>query len=206
MAFVNSTADVSALHQLGKKVICYIEVGSAGNYYGNDDGSTSYYAELQSAGDMGSAVQGYPANYLNINSTSTVTIIEKMIHDQCSSRGFDAVEPDLDDSYTDTTGFSITEANEISYLSTLSNYAHSLRLAWGLKNGGDGGSPTSFVSGMLPFIDFAIVEEPYYLNTISYFYPALYNAGKPFFHEEYTNDTSSSKMAPYCTELQFPNT
>jgi hypothetical protein len=37
--------------------------------------------------------------------------------------------------------FTISESDEIAYLTKLSDYAHSLGLAWGLKNGGDGGAP-----------------------------------------------------------------
>ena len=44
---------------------------------------------------------GYPEYYLNINSPATVSIVESMIQQQCAAKGFDAVEPDIDDSYTD---------------------------------------------------------------------------------------------------------
>lgn len=202
----NTASDVNNLHAMGKKVICYVEVGSAGDYYGNDDGSTSYYAELKAAGDLGAKMQGYPEYYLNSNAASTISIIEKMIHDQCYQKGFDGVEPDLDDSYTDNTGFTISEANEVSYLATLSKYAHSLGLAWGLKNGGDGGTPTTFIPNMVPYIDFAVVEEPYYLNTINYFYPTLYKAGIAMFVAEYTNDSSAAKFASYCPQASKQNT
>ena len=182
--FDNTAADVSALHGLGKKVICYIEVGAAENY-------RSDYGQFQAA-DLGTVEQGYAdEKYININSPAVLAIIEARIM-MCAKKGFDGIEPDIDDSYTDSTGFTITEANEVAYLTTLSDYAHALGVAWGLKNGGDGGDPKTFVPDMIPHVDFAVVEEPFYLDTIGYFHPILYDAGKAMFVAEYTNDTSSS--------------
>lgn len=195
---INSAATVKALHNMGKKVICYVEVGSAGDYYGNSDGSTSYYNELKAAGVFGTKMQGWPEFYININSPATLTIVKKMIHDQCYNKGFDGVEPDLDDSYSTNNGFNITLDQEVAYLAKLSDYSHSLGMAWGLKNGGDGGDPAKFVQAMIPHIDFAVVEEPYKLNTIKYFYPALYNAGKAMFVAEYKEDSSASQFAGFC--------
>src|SRR5215472_12568274 len=124
--FDNTAADVSALHALGKKVICYIEVGAAENYRPD-------YGQFAAA-DLGSTVQGYPSEkYVNIKSASVVAIIEARIA-MCAQKGFDGIEPDIDDSYTDTTGFTISEADDVAYLTALSAYAHSLGVAWGLKN------------------------------------------------------------------------
>jgi hypothetical protein len=182
--FDNSSADVASLHAMGKKVICYIEVGAGENYRPD-------YSQFMAA-DLGKAISGYPnEKYLDIRDAAVVTIIEARIA-MCAQKGFDGIEPDIDDSYTDDTGFPISEADNLAYLGTLSNYAHSLGVAWGLKNGGDGGDPSTFVSGMLPRVDFAVVEEPFYLGTIGYFSPALYNAGKAMFVAEYTNDTASA--------------
>ncbi len=183
--FDNGAAEVAALHQLGKKVICYIEVGAAENYRPD-------YAQFP-PGALGKSVPGYPSeNYLDVNDAAVVTIVEARVA-MCTQKGFDGVEPDIDDSYTDDTGFaSITEASNVAYLEKLSAYAHSLGLAWGLKNGGDGGTPAQFVADMLSSIDFAVVEEPFYLQTIGFFSPALYQAGKATFVAEYTNDTSSA--------------
>jgi hypothetical protein len=182
--FDNSAADVSALHALGNKVICYIEVGAAENYRPD-------YGQFAAA-DLGSTEQGYPdEKYININSAAVVVIMKARVG-MCSTKGFDGIEPDIDDSYTDGTGFTITEAQNVAYLATLSDYAHSLGIAWGLKNGGDGGDPGTFVPDMLPHVDFAVVEEPFFLDTIGFFHPLLYSAGKALFVAEYTNDTSSS--------------
>jgi hypothetical protein len=194
--FDNDVTQVSSLHGLGKKVICYIEVGAAESYRPD-------YAQFPTAA-LGNTVDGYPQEkYLDIGNATVLTVIEARI-EMCSQKGFDGIEPDIDDSYTDDTGFTITESSNVAYLVTLSTYAHSLGLAWGLKNGGDGGTPTQFVSDMLAHVDFAVVEEPFFLGTIGYFHPALYNAGKAMFVAEYTNDTSSASS--FCPQALTDHT
>ena len=89
----NSAATVSALQARGAHVICYMEVGTAGNYGG---AYTTYYNELQAAGDLGSQLSGYPEYFININAPSAVAIVESILSQQCAAKGFDAVETDLD--------------------------------------------------------------------------------------------------------------
>ena len=131
----NPASTVTALHNLGDKVICYVEIGSAGNYYAAADEGipVTYYAQLKAAGDLGAKMAGYPEYYLNVNAPSTVSIVESMIRQQCAAKGFDAVEPDIGDSYTDNNGFGTTEAQNAAYDNTLGTYAHSLGLAWGRR-------------------------------------------------------------------------
>ena len=182
--FDNTAGDVAALHALGKKVICYVEVGAA-------ESNRPDYAQFPTA-DLGTVVPSYPSEkYLNILDPAVTTIIEARIS-MCAQKGFDGIEPDIDDSYTDSTGFTITQASNVAYLANLSAYAHSLGVAWGLKNGGDGGDPATFVPQMLPYVDFAVVEEPFFLTTISFFEPTFSGAGKAMFVAEYTSDTASS--------------
>jgi hypothetical protein len=85
---INPASTVAALHAEGKHVVCYIEVGAAGNYYSAaDEGlSTTYYDQLRDAHVFGNKVPGYPEYYLNIRSSMTVSIIESMIDQQCRPR------------------------------------------------------------------------------------------------------------------------
>lgn len=182
--FGNSAADVAALHALGKKVICYVEVGGAESYRPD-------YSKFPAAA-LGKGVPSYPSEkYLDIRDATVLAVMKERI-DMCAAKSFDAVEPDLDDTYGFDTGFPLSIGDEISYLTKLSDYAHSKGMAWGLKNGGDGGDPAAFISGMLPHVEFAVVEEPYFLKTIDHFEPAFSAASKALFVAEYTNDTSSA--------------
>jgi hypothetical protein len=186
-AIINPAATVRALHRRHDRVICYIEVGAAGNYYtARQEGlRVTYYDQLLAAGDMGKRVAKYPERYLNINAPSTLRIIKSMILRQCADKGFDAVEPDIDDSYTDSTGFRITEAENIRYDKTLGAYAHGLGLAWGQKNGDQ---DPAFSAALEPTTDFLLDEECNFYQTCAIVTPPYLKAGKLVLNAEYTND------------------
>jgi hypothetical protein len=170
-AIQNPASTVTSLHQLGDHAVCYIEVGTAGNYYtaAQEGIPTTYYAQLQSAGDLGKKLAGYPEYFININAPSAVSIIESMISQQCAAKGFDGVETDLDETFGNNegkTGFTITQANEESFLTTLANYMHGLGLGWIAKNLDDTGI-ASFVSDLQPFAQGAISEQCNQYSTCS---------------------------------------
>jgi len=197
----NSASAVSALHRLNDKVICYVEVGAAGNYYSAADEGipVTYYAQLKAAGDLGSSVPGYPEYYLNISAASTARIIEAMIQQQCAAKGFDAVEPDIDDSYTDATGFQITETMNIEYDKMLGAYAHSLGLAWGQKNGDN---DPQFAASLEPTTDFLLDEECNFYQTCAVVTSPYVQAGKLVLDAEYTDDwgnDTAKDLAQFCT-------
>jgi hypothetical protein len=200
-AIINPAATVKALHRVHDKVICYIEVGAAGNYYSaaQEHIPVTYFAQLKAAGDMGRPVQGFPEFYLNINKPSTVRIIKAMIRQQCAAKGFDAVEPDIDDSYTDATGFGITEAQNIRFDRELGAYAHRLGLAWGQKNGDN---DPHFSAALAPTTDFLLDEECNFFDTCGIVTPPYVRAGKMVLNAEYTDDWGSNRpadLAKFCS-------
>lgn len=193
----NPASTVTTLHNSGDKAICYIEVGTAGNYYtASQEGiPTTYYAQLQADGDLGNKLSGYPEHFININSSTSVSIIESMIQRQCAGKGFDGVETDLDETFGNNegkTGFTITQADEETYLETLANYMHGLGLSWVAKNLDDTGNQ-SFVTDMAPYAQAAISEECNFYSTCGFLAPFT-STGKPVFNVEYTNDWGSNKQ------------
>jgi hypothetical protein len=191
-AIENPASTVSALHALGDHAICYIEVGTAGDYYSaSDEGiPTTYYDQFQAAGVLGDKLSGYPENFLNITSSTTVSIVESMIQQQCAAKGFDAVETDLDESYSGsdgTTGFIISQAAEQQYLTTLANYMHSLGLGWIAKNLDDTGD--NFATLMEPTADGIISEQCGQYGTCGAL-SAFASAGKWIGEAEYNLTTS----------------
>jgi hypothetical protein len=190
----NPDSTVTALHKLRDRAICYIEVGAAGNYYsaGDERIKVTYYRQLEQAHDLGARMPGYSERYLNVRAASTVRIIEAMIRQQCAAKGFDAVEPDIDDSYTDTTGFPITEADNIRFDLALGAYAHSLGLAWGQKNGDN---DPEFSRALEPHTDFLLDEECNYYQTCGIVAPPYIKAGKLALDAEYTDDWGPSAAA-----------
>jgi len=191
-AIINPASTVTALHALGAHVICYIEVGAAGNYYSaSDEGiPTTYYSQYQAAGVFGDKVSGYPEYYLNINSPATVSITEAMINQQCAAKGFDAVETDIDETYSGSdgaTGFTLTQANEVAYMTTLANYMHSLGLAWIIKNPDDTGD--NYATLMEPLADGVLSEQCNEYSTCSAL--SAYFGHKAIFNAEYNLATSA---------------
>jgi hypothetical protein len=196
----NPAATVTALHSMGYKAVCYVEIGSAGDYYtaAAEGTATTYYAQLKSHGDLGRKMPGYNEYYLNLKAASTVTIVESMIRQQCAAKGFDAVEPDIGDSYTDSTGFGITEAQNVAYDNTLGAYAHSLGLGWGQKNGDN---DPAFAAGQEPVADFLLTEECNYYRTCSIVTPPYVQAGKLVLNAEYMADwggNAAADLSKFC--------
>jgi hypothetical protein len=178
--FDNPASTVRALHRLRAHVICYIEVGAAENY------RPDYRRFPKSV--LGRRVPGYPSErYLDIRKAVVARIIKTRIA-MCARKGFDAIEPDIDDSYTDQTGFRITEAANVGYDAALASFAHSLGLAWGLKNGDAPG----FAARMLPHVDFALDEQCYQYGTCSAFYPRFARAHKAVLEVEYAGQGGPS--------------
>jgi hypothetical protein len=156
---INPASTVASLNAEQKHVVCYIEVGAAGNYYSAaDEGiATTYYAQLRSAGVFGKRVPGYPEYYLDIRAPATVSIIESMIDKQCAAKGFDAVETDIDEEYGDHSGFALTKTDQEKYMTTLANYMHGLGLGWWIKNPDDTGD--SYATDMYPLADAVLTEQ-----------------------------------------------
>ena len=156
---VNPASTVAALHARHKRAVCYIEVGAAGNYYpaATEGIPTTYFHQLQVAGVLGRKVPGYPEDYLDIRSSATVSIVESMIDHQCAAKGFDAVETDIDDEYTDGTGFPLTRTIEVHYMTTLATYMHGLGLGWWIKNPDDTGD--DYATLLYPLADAVLTEQ-----------------------------------------------
>jgi hypothetical protein len=175
--FDNTAATVSSLHAMGKKVVCYMEVGA-------DDGRSDS-AALKATGE-GSAMQGWPGEfYIDIRNPQVVTIIKARIA-MCAQKGFDAIEPDIDESYKSSTGFPLTMAIEEAYMKDLTAYAHSLGVAmWG-KNPDDTGD--SYASDMASTFDAVLTEECNQYGTCDAL--SAYTGKKPIFNAEYSQTPS----------------
>jgi hypothetical protein len=205
---LNPASTVAALHARGDHVICYIEVGSAGNYYtaAQEGISTTYYAQYQAAGVFGDTLSGYPEQFLNINAAATVRITEAMIAQQCAAKKFDAVETDLDETYSGSdgaTGFTLTQADEVAYMTKLADYMHRLGLAWVIKNPDDTGD--NYATVMEPLADAVLTEQCNQYSTCSAL--SAYIGHKAIFNAEYNIPTSSfcaSDDADHINGALFP--
>ena len=177
--FDNPASTVAALHAMGKKVVCYIEVGAAENYRPD-------YAQFPAAG-LGKTMPGYSSErYVDIRNPQVVSVIKNRIK-MCADKGFDAIEPDIDESYTSDTGFPLTKSDEEAFMTTLANYAHSLGVAmWG-KNPDDTGD--SYAADMVNTFDAILTEQCNQYGTCGLL--NAYTGKKPVFNAEYSASTSS---------------
>jgi hypothetical protein len=194
--YQNSASTVAALHAQGKKVIAYVPVGDWESYRPD-----SYdFPEEALCG----SIDGWPERYIDIRHPKAVELIKARIA-VAAKAGFDAIEGDVVDGHRTGTGCRtpITSADMTAYLKDLTDYSHSLGLAYFAKNTSEDAAEWS------KFTDGVVVEEAYAWNEAASYMPYI-NAGKPVFAVEYgTNSPSSAhctdannrKIALYGTDL-----
>ena len=181
--FDAEAATVTALHQQGAKVICYLSVGS--------------YEDWRSdAADFPKAILGkdYPdwpgEKFLDIRALDKLGPIMQKRMDLCKSKGFDALEPDNMDVFEGGnagTGFPLTEKDGIAYAKWLTQQAHARGLSIGQKN-------TSGLAAQLATVmDWALTEDCFDQGWCADMQPYI-DHGKAVFMSEYTD-----------TKVSFPN-
>ncbi len=179
--FDNDASVVQGLHALGRKVICYISVGSREDWRPDAD---QFPPEV-----LGKDYTGWPGEkWLDIRQIDKLSPIMRARLDLCASKGFDAVEPDNIEIYDNDSGFPITYQDQLRYALWLSEEAHRRGLAIGLKNAAD------MVQDSLPHFDFAIAEDCYVQGWCDQLIPFI-QAGKAVFASEYTDTGVDFKAA-----------
>jgi len=180
--FDNTAATVTAIHNAGGKAICYIDVGTYEPGRSDDN--------LIPTADQGAGVDGWPGElWLNIADVKGLTPVVQDRMNMCKTKGFDAIEPDNIDGYTNTTGFPLTAAQQITYNTFLATTAHNLGLSIGLKNDVDQ------TSQLVSVFDWALDEECNKYTECSSMTPFT-SANKAVFNAEYTDDGETT--AKFC--------
>ena len=183
--FDNTASTVAALHAKGVKVICYIDAGTIENW--RPDAGTF-------PSSLFGLTNGWPGErWLDIRQVSILTPIMTARVAQCAQKGFDGVEFDNVDGYTNPTGFPLTAQDQLNYNEFLANLAHSYNLSVALKN--DLGQVTQ----LLPYFDYAINEQCFDYSECNLLLPFI-NSGKPVFQAEYSMDTSQ-----FCSQANAMN-
>jgi len=180
--FDNPASTITALHALGDHAICYVSVGTWESW--RPDASSFPSALL-------GATNGWPGEkWLNISPDgpdyATLQALMYTRFKMCANKGFDAVEPDNVDGSENTTGFTITTAENNAYDEWVANAVHSLGMAVAQKNYGDQSATLE------PYFDFAIDEQCYQYDECSSYAP-YYTASppKPIFEAEYVSQPSA---------------
>ena len=121
---------VDYYHSIGTKVICYINVGSYENWRAD--------AERFPREVLGKDYEGWSGEkWLDIRRIDLLAPIMLARLDLCQAKGFDGVEPDNMEVWTNDTGFPLTYEDQLKYAIWLADEAQKRGLAIGQKNAPD---------------------------------------------------------------------
>ncbi len=166
-----SAADVAALKQKDRRVICYLSAGSWEDFRGDADA----FPETV----LGKEMSGWPdERWLDIRRVDLLLPIMAGRMDTCAAKGFDAVEPDNVDGYRNDSGFPLTAEDQLAYNRAIAGLAHERGLSVGLKNDLDQ------IPHLAGAFDFAVNEECVRYSECDRYAPFT-EAGKAVLHVEY---------------------
>ena len=121
-------ADVAAIHAAGAIAVCYVDVGTL------EQGRPDY--GLFPSSVIGPGVAGWPGeNWLLLTPADQAILLPLMkarFENWCLAKGFDAIEPDNLDGWTNISN--IGETDNLTYDLAIASLAHALPLSIGLKN------------------------------------------------------------------------
>jgi hypothetical protein len=177
--FENEASEVAALHAEGKHVICYIDVGTAERF------RPDYSSFPKSVLGRGN---GWPGEkWIDIRRLSVIEPIMTARFRMCREKGFDAVEPDNIEAFSNKSGFPITAQQQLTYNEWVAGEVHSLGMAVLQKNDGEQ------TPQLQPYFDGALSEQCNQYRECADFDPYL-AAGKPVLNAEYR--LKRSKFCP----------
>ena len=192
---LTTAAAIAALKSWGQArgenaiAICYIDVGSfedyrsdvpefirAQNQYRRESGRPSAKLWGNSNGWDGSY-------YLDVRQTKYILpIMERRIKEWCVDKGFDALEPDETELYSNSTGFPLSKMQNQNYIRSIAEIAHKYGLSVGLKgNNGD-------AAELEPFHDWALTEQCFEYFECRNFTGSFVKNNKAVFNIEYDVD------------------
>ena len=184
--FDNNASVVASLHAKGRKVVCYIDVGTWEKWRPD--------AKKFPKSVLGKDVSGWPGEkWLDIRRIDILGPIMKARMDLCQAKGFDAMEPDNVDGYANHTGFPLSYNDQIVYNTFAASAAHAHGLSVGLKNDLDQ------INDLLPSFEWALDEQCFQYNECGKLLPFI-KAGKAVFEVEYSLPTNK-----FCTEANSLN-
>jgi hypothetical protein len=168
--FENSASAVAQLHAEGRRVICYIDVGTAEKFRPD-------YHEFP-ASVLGRS-NGWPGErWLDIRALDVIEPIMEARMRMCADKGFDAVEPDNIEAFSNKSGFPITAQQQLAFNEWVAQEVHGLGMAVLQKNDGEQ------TPALEPYFDGALSEQCNQYQECADFQPYL-DAGKPVLNAEY---------------------
>jgi hypothetical protein len=182
-----TAADVAAIHAAGAIAVCYVDVGSL-------EMGRSDYSQFPSS-VIGPVVAGWPnENWLLVTAANQPIILPLMkarFENWCLAKGFDAIEPDNLDGWTNISN--ITETDNLAYDMAIAGLSHALPMSIGLKNLATDLDTTQLPTFVAAF-DWALNEQCYEYSECGVYTQAgsFLPANKAVFDVEYN-------VSPDCT-------
>jgi endo-alpha-1,4-polygalactosaminidase (GH114 family) len=184
--FDTPASQVATLKTNGKRVICYVSVGSWENWRPDKN--------LFPASVIGRPLDGWPGErWLDIRKIGLLGPVLGARLDRCKAKGFNAVEPDNLDGFQANTGFPITRADEVRFIKWLAAQAHQKGLSIGLKN------VPELVPDVVGNFDWALTEDCFDQGWCGKLRPFI-TAGKAVFAVEYTD--TGIDFAAFCARAK----
>jgi hypothetical protein len=186
----DSDADtVAELHAAGRKVVCYVSVGSIEDWRPDADQFPDSV--------VGRNYAGWPGEkWLDIRQIDLLAPIMRARFDECAAKGFDGLEPDNIDGYTNNTGFPLTYEDQLAYNIWLADEAHARGLSIGLKD------DSEQTIDLEPYFDWAMTEDCFDQEWCEEMLPFI-QAGKPVFAAEYTD--TGIELEDFCQQAAEMN-
>lgn len=174
--FETSRAEVRSLQRRGRKVVCYLDVGSWESYRPD--------AGRFPAAAIGRRYDGFEdERWLDVGRFRLFApALERRI-EMCARKGFDAVETDNLAGWENETGFAISAADQLRFNRWIARRVQARGMAVALKNDG------RQVGQLVDRFDFAIVEECFEFDECAAYRPFVAR-GKAVFAAEYELDPS----------------
>lgn len=177
-AFENNASLVTSLHASGVYCIAYFSAGSWENWRPD---AASFPANV-----LGNNLSGWPGEkWLDVTNLAVLRPIMAARADIAKSKGFDAIEWDCVDVYTQASGFTISAAQNIAYIEMVAQIAHERGMGAFLKN--DPGQITT----LAPFFEGSIGEEAYHYSESALYQPFT-TANKPVLLAEYSSQYTNT--------------
>ncbi len=178
--FDTDAATIAALHDQGRKVLCYINVGAWEDW--RPDAAQFPVVVL------GNHYTGWPGErWLDIRRIDLLGPLMGARFDLGRAQGCDGIDADNMNGYTQETGFPLTAQDQLVYNAWLAHEAHARSLAIGLKNN------EAQVNDLLPCFDWIVTESCFAEGWCAAVQPFI-DARKPVFAIEYTDTLSIAQF------------
>jgi hypothetical protein len=166
---------IDALHDAGRKVVCYFSAGSYEDWRPDAD---QFPPE-----DIGNPLDDWPGEWWVDPRSDAVRAIMKARLDLAVDKDCDAVEPDNVEAWAAPSGFDVTRADQLEFNRFLATEGHARGLSVGLKN------VVELVDDLVDDFDWSLDEECLAYDECRGLRPFL-DKGAAVLHVEYVDRES----------------